>query len=125
MRQTAIVLFAIVISGCAHVPRQPASVPAQPLSRADIQNAKEIIVWVGHSSPISGSSSSFRCVCQESGKCYGETSYYQGYNFKASKESSKITHQFSPETFREVQKVLLESDFLSLKPGPQDFIFEG
>jgi hypothetical protein len=125
MRQTAIVSFAIVISGCGFLPRQPASMPERPLSRADIQNAKEIIVSVGHSSPISRSSSSFRCVFQESGKCYGETSYYQEYNFKASEQSSRITHQFSPETFREVQKVLLESNFLSLKPGPQDFIFEG
>ena len=125
MRQTAIVSFAIVMSGCGFLPRQPASVPERPLSRADIPNAKEIIVSVGHSSPISRSSSNFRCVFQESGKCYGETSYYQEYNFKASEQSSKITHQFSPETFREVQKVLLESNFLSLKPGPQDFIFEG
>ena len=126
MRQATIVSFAIVMGGCGFLPlRQPSSAPERPLSRADIQNAKEIIVSVAHSSPISRSSSTFRCVFQESGKCYGETSHYQEYNFKASEQSSKITHQFSPETFREVQKVLLESNFLSLKPGRQGFIFEG
>ena len=125
MRQTAIVSFAIVMSGCLFLPRQPSSVPQRPLSRADIQNAKEIIVTVGDSSPISRSSRSFRCVFQESGKCYGETSHYQEYATKASERSSKITHEFSPETFQEVQKVLLESKFLNLKPGQQGFIFEG
>ena len=125
MRQTAIVSLAIVISGCEFIPRQPASVPERPLSRADIQNAKEIIVSVGQSSPISRSSSSFRCVFQENGKCYGETSDYQEFNFKASQQTRKITHEFSPETFREAQKVLFKSNFLSLKPGPQGFIFEG
>jgi hypothetical protein len=125
MRQIAIVSFAIVISGCGFLPPQPSSVPERPLSRADIQNAKEIIVTVGDSSPVSRSWSSFRCVFQESGKCYGETSHYQEYATKASEQSRKITHEFPQETFRDVQKVLLESKFLSLKPGQQDFIFEG
>jgi hypothetical protein len=126
MRQTATVTIAIVMSGCGLLPsRQPSSVPERPLSRADIQNAKEIIVTVADSSPISRSSNDFRCVFQESGKCYGETSHYQEYATRASEQSSKITHEFPPETFREAQRVLLESNFLSLKPGQQGFIFEG
>jgi len=125
MRQTAIVSFAIVMSGCGFLPRQTSSVPERTLSRADIQNAKEIVVTVGDSSPISRSSNNFRCVFQETGQCYGETSHYQEYATKPSEQSSTITHKFSPETFRTVQKVLLESKFLSLKLGPQGFIFEG
>ena len=126
MRQTTIVLFAIAIGGCGFLPlRQPPQVSEQPLSRTEIQNAMEIVVTVGDSSPISRSSNNFRCVFQQSGKCYGETSHCQEYATKASERSGKITHEFPPETFREVQKVLLESKFLSLKPGQQGFIFEG
>jgi hypothetical protein len=125
MRQTAIVSFAIVMSGCGLLPRQPSSVPERPISRADIQNAREIIVTIDDSSSVSRSSDSFRCVFQESGKCHGETCHYQEYAYKPSERSSEITHSFPPETFQEVQKVLLESKFLSLKPGPQGFMFEG
>jgi hypothetical protein len=126
MRQTMIFSLAILMSGCGFLPlRQASPVAERPVNRADIQNAKEIIVSVGHSSPISRSSSTFRCVFQESGKCYGETSDSQEFNFKASEQSSRITHHFSPATFREVQKVLLESKIFSLKPGPQGYIFEG
>jgi hypothetical protein len=126
MRSAATVSFAMLMSGCAFLPaNQGSSVLQPPLTRADVSSAKQIVVTVGDSSPVSRSWNQFRCVFQENGRCYGETTHYQEYAYKAAEKSSTITHEFPPETFREVQKLLLESKFLSLKPGPQGFIFEG
>jgi hypothetical protein len=110
-------------------PRRPllqdSSEPDKRLTRADVRDAKQIVVTVGDSSPISRSSNSLRCVFQKDGRCYGESTHYQEGAILPSERSSTSTLEFPPETFREVQKVLLESKFLSLKPGEQGYIFEG
>ncbi len=126
MRLTATISLAMAMTGCPTPPvHQDSSAPTQALTHADIGKAKQIVVTLTNSSPISRSVCSFRCVFQENGRCYGETAHYQEYSWKASEKSSKITHEFPPETFREVQKLLLESGFLTLKPGQQGFVFEG
>lgn len=125
MKQAAIVSFAMAMTGCAFLPvNQDSTEPERPLTRADIRDAKQIVVTVGDSSSVSRSWTSFRCTFQENGRCYGETTHYQEYSMKGSEKSSTITHEFPPETFREVKRILLESRYLSLKPGNQGFIFE-
>jgi hypothetical protein len=126
MRPTALVLFAAVVAGCGLRPvHRDVPEPQRRLTRADIRNAEQIVVTVGDSSPVSRSWHSFRCVLRKDGPCFGETTGYQEYTTKASERASAVTHEFPAETFLEVQKVLLESQIVDLKPGPQGIIFEG
>jgi hypothetical protein len=65
-------------------------------------------------------------VFEANGSCFGEISSWSIRDFHSSAEvSSKKRYDLPPETFAELRKILLESKFLSLKPGLHGFIFEG
>src|SRR4051812_36097787 len=110
MRQTAIVLLALAMAGGVLNPSHNGwPEPERRLPRTDVRDAKQTVVAVGESSPVSRSWHTFRCVFQQGGSCYGETAHYQERATGPSEQSSTVTHEFPPESFQEVQKVLLES----------------
>src|SRR5215471_1536863 len=112
MKRTIGVLFAVVIGGCS-LPQalQHSATSDRPLTRADVRDAQEITVTVGQCCAPSASWDSFRCVFRVNGRCYGEATHYQ--EMAGPERSSKSVHEFPPETFGQVKKILLESRFLN------------
>jgi hypothetical protein len=122
MRKATLLLLAV--AGCAAL-RPPAEAPVaeQPLTQEWVRSARRIVVERGISALGQGRSE--RYVFERAGKCYGESHSFGGDWHSAPQVSDKKTYDLPPETFGEVRTLLLESKYLSLKPGQQGFIFEG
>jgi hypothetical protein len=119
MKRSLMLIF--FLAGCQAVsPREQAVVKEEPLTNAQIRNARRFVVECG-----SGGlwrSQSTRWVFEADGKCFGEAT--------SSTETAqktivgKKTFELPSQIFHESQQTLLNSGILSLKQGPQDFIFE-
>jgi hypothetical protein len=118
MRARLILL--VLLAGCTQADLRQGSIPKDPpLTAERIRNAQRIVVSGGDG--FLGHYSGSRWVLEASGKCFGETysGCDAGYHFKVTK-----TYDLPPETFLEVQRVLLQSKLWTLKQGEQSFVFE-
>ena len=97
--------------------------PQEPLTPDQVRQAKRIVVEYGGGF-TRGTTERF--VFEASGKCICETSswYYPSAHESAVFGKDKKIYELPPETFREVQKILVESKYLSLG-GLPGFNFEG
>ena len=119
MKRSLVLVF--FLTGCQVIsPRQQAVVQEEPLTNAQIRNARRFVVEYG-----SGGlwrSQSTRWVFEAGGKCFGEAT--SSVEMANKTTVAKTTFELPSQIFHEAQQELLKSDILSLKQGQQDFIFE-
>jgi hypothetical protein len=119
MKRSLVLVF--FLTGCQVIsPRQEAVVQEEPLTNAQIRNARRFVVEYGSSGLWQWDST--RWVFEEDGKCFGEATNSREMTNQTI--VSKKTFELPSQIFHEAQQTLLQSDILSLKQGLQDFVFE-
>jgi hypothetical protein len=123
-----LIVLLVLVGGC----KLPASsnggtlhLTGQAPTPQAIRTASRIVVNRGTWGIHSGSTS-WHCVFEDSGNCFCEIISSDNGGWHSSPQLvSKKTVELPAESFRQIQKALLDSKFLSLKQGEQGFVFEG
>ncbi|HMF19895.1 MAG TPA: hypothetical protein VKE98_22005 [Gemmataceae bacterium] len=126
MKKLVVVLF---VAGCTlgskrdHIGQEQPKAP-EPLTPEHVRNASRIVV-VSTSGSL-GHNHTDRYVFQAKGKCTLESFSWCNWGPQSTlcDEASKKTYELPSETFQEVQKILLETKYLSIEDLP-GFDFEG
>ena len=114
------VLLLVFVTGCTLLEPPQAVAPEKRLSTERIQQARRITLDYGAGGLWQTYSESW--VLEKSGPCVGEITH--GRETPSGNVVTKEKYELPPETFRDAQRVLLESKFRKLKPGFHGFRFE-
>src|SRR5262245_54272254 len=119
MRALAFLVF--FGAGCALLQPPENATAEKRLTVERIRDAHRLTLEYGSGSL--GNSYSERWILERDGPCVGETENSGGLG--AQRAATKEKFELPPTTFREAQRVLLESKFRTLRPGLHGFMFEG